>query len=203
MELFTTGYEFVTAVTNIFITIVALISCYRLNGNVKNRKWVLFFLLFTICGFMGVLIHGINFKASHIKLLWMILSLLFTFTITTMVYIFKNNKKSTYRNIIMTSMLVYLVFFFEMLAGIDFLPTFIVYAALCLIYSLYLLFKSGIAKNIYFIIAIVLQIVAGIFLIFEVKIKNLFVDENAIYHLFTIFSIILLYIGAYKTRWQK
>lgn len=203
MTIFTENYEFVTALTNILITIVASIACYKLNKNIKNRKWVIFFLLFAICGLMGTIIHGITFKDTYLKILWMILSLIFTFTVTTLVYILKNNKKSTYRNIIFTSVLIYLIFFFESIAGIDFLLSFIIYAGICLVYSLYLLIRNGIIKNIFLIIAILIQIIGGIFLLFSIKIPSLMIDENSIYHLFTVISLIFFYIGAYQKRWQK
>lgn len=203
MNIFTTGYEFMTAITNIIITMLSCYVCYKLNRNVKNRKWVFFFLLLSVAGFMGVLIHGIAFKKAYIRALWFILSLIFTLAITTLVYLFVNNKKYGYRNIIITSIIVYLVFFLEMVAEIDFLTTFIIYAALCIIFSLIILIRRGIKENIYFIIALLIQIIGGIFLLLSIRIPKLLLDENSIYHLFMFVSIIFLSIGAYKKRWQK
>ena len=196
-NILTNGCELTTAITNIFIAISSLICFLKLKSkkktNLNVKLWLIFFFFILIDGILGVIIHGIVMKQTTIDFLWYILSFFFSLTINTLLAItlYEYNNKGTFKSkvifILLTSILLYLVFFIESLCNIDFLLTFIIYIKQ--------LKKDKHIK--YYIYGLLLQVIGGIFLLND-KFKIHFIislDKNGIYHLFMVGTIIMYYIG--------
>lgn len=205
--MFTSGCELVTGLTNIIISLVSLYSFVKLrNKNNVNILWKLFFLCVFFDGIFGFIIHGINFNQNIVDNLWIILSLMFCITINILLTIFLNeirikSKKFNILSTFILTFLVYLIIFIETIIGIDFLLTFIIYAALCLFVIVciivYKYIKSKNNAHKYFILGILFQIIGGIILI-TFKSNLFYFDKNGIYHMFMILNIIMFYLGVNK-----
>lgn len=208
-NILTNGCELTTAITNIFIAISSLICFLKLKSkkktNLNVKLWLIFFFFILIDGILGVIIHGIVMKQTTVDFLWYILSFFFSLTINTLLAItlYEYNNKGTFKSkvifILLTSILLYLVFFIESLCNIDFLLTFIIYAAICL-GAICIIYIKQLKKDKhikYYIYGLLLQVIGGIFLLND-KFKIHFIislDKNGIYHLFMVGTIIMYYIG--------
>lgn len=196
----TSGSELITGLTNLiimFTTLVILFSFRKLK--IDNKKmWYIFYISVIVDSMLGFIIHSFMWSSETIKIMWIILS--FAFCITLNSLLFTVIKCSSVSKMLITSIVMYLIFIIETVSGIDFLLTFIVIA---LFYILYILWfythkyiKTRTKKDKFYIIAIVLQIIGGLFLLFKIKVNFVgFFDKNGIYHMFMIFTIIFMYLG--------
>lgn len=196
----TSGIELITGLTNLiimFTTLVILFSFRKLKID-KKKMWYIFYISVIVDSMLGFIIHSFMWSSETIKIMWIILS--FAFCITLNSLLFTVIKCSSVSKMLITSIVMYLIFIIETVSGIDFLLTFIVIA---LFYILYILWfythkyiKTRTKKDKFYIIAIVLQIIGGLFLLFKIKVNFIgFFDKNGIYHMFMIFTIIFMYLG--------
>lgn len=196
----TSGSELITGLTNLiimFTTLVILFSFRKLKIDMK-KMWYIFYISVIVDSMLGFIIHSFMWSSETIKIMWIILS--FAFCITLNSLLFTVIKCSSVSKMLITSIVMYLIFIIETVSGIDFLLTFIVIA---LFYILYILWfythkyiKTRTKKDKFYIIAIVLQIIGGLFLLFKIKVNFIvFFDKNGIYHMFMIFTIIFMYLG--------
>lgn len=196
----TSGSELITGLTNLIIMFTTLVVFLRFRKfNVRNKKiWSIFYLSVIVDSFMGFIIHSFMWNSEFVNILWIILSFVFCITLNSLLFTVIGEK---YVNkMFIVSVCLYLIFIIETICGIDFLLTFII---ICLFYILYILWfyihrylKTCTKKDIFYIIALVLQIIGGIFLIMNVDFNFLVqFDKNGIYHVFMIFTIITLYFG--------
>lgn len=196
----TSGIELITGLTNLiimFTTLVILFSFRKLKID-KKKMWYIFYISVIVDSMLGFIIHSFMWSSETIKIMWIILS--FAFCITLNSLLFTVIKCSSVSKMLITSIVMYLIFIIETVSGIDFLLTFIVIA---LFYILYILWfythkyiKTRTKKDKFYIIAIVLQIIGGLFLLFKIKVNFVgFFDKNGIYHMFMIFTIIFMYLG--------
>lgn len=185
-------FEIYTAITNLIIFIVASVIFFKIKN---NRYFKLFYLLIAIAGFMGVIIHGVAFSPSIIKLLWAILSFIFSLIINLLLIIFINNKKYTIKHVILLSIVLYIIFFVESILKIDFLLTFIIYALIVIIILFYLSFKNKMSKFI--IIGLIVQILGGIFQFYD-NFHIYYFDNNGIYHIALLVTIAMFYLDIKK-----
>lgn len=196
----TSGSELITGLTNLiimFTTLVILFSFRKLKID-KKKMWYIFYISVIVDSMLGFIIHSFMWSSETIKIMWIILS--FAFCITLNSLLFTVIKCSSVSKMLITSIVMYLIFIIETVSGIDFLLTFIVIA---LFYILYILWfythkyiKTRTKKDKFYIIAIVLQIIGGLFLLFKIKVNFVgFFDKNGIYHMFMIFTIIFMYLG--------
>ncbi len=196
----TSGSELITGLTNLiimFTTLVILFSFRKLKID-KKKMWYIFYISVIVDSMLGFIIHSFMWSSETIKIMWIILS--FAFCITLNSLLFTVIKCSSVSKMLITSIVMYLIFIIETVSGIDFLLTFIVIA---LFYILYILWfythkyiKTRTKKDKFYIIAIVLQIIGGLFLLFKIKVNFIvFFDKNGIYHMFMIFTIIFMYLG--------
>ncbi len=196
----TSGSELITGLTNLiimFTTLVILFSFRKLKID-KKKMWYIFYISVIVDSMLGFIIHSFMWSSETIKIMWIILS--FAFCITLNSLLFTVIKCSSASKMLITSIVMYLIFIIETVSGIDFLLTFIVIA---LFYILYILWfythkyiKTRTKKDKFYIIAIVLQIIGGLFLLFKIKVNFIvFFDKNGIYHMFMIFTIIFMYLG--------
>ena len=196
----TSGSELITGLTNLiimFTTLVILFSFRKLKID-KKKMWYIFYISVIVDSMLGFIIHSFMWSSETIKIMWIILS--FAFCITLNSLLFTVIKCSSVSKMLITSIVMYLIFIIETVSGIDFLLTFIV---ISLFYILYILWfythkyiKTRTKKDKFYIIAIVLQIIGGLFLLFKIKVNFIgFFDKNGIYHMFMIFTIIFMYLG--------
>lgn len=196
----TSGSELITGLTNLiimFTTLVILFSFRKLKID-KKKMWYIFYISVIVDSMLGFIIHSFMWSSETVKIMWIILS--FAFCITLNSLLFTVIKCSSASKMLITSIVMYLIFIIETVSGIDFLLTFIVIA---LFYILYILWfythkyiKTRTKKDKFYIIAIVLQIIGGLFLLFKIKVNFIvFFDKNGIYHMFMIFTIIFMYLG--------
>ena len=199
MNYFTNGYELSTAITNLFISLFAFVSFFSIK-KYKNKLWNSFFVTLVIDGLLGFIIHGIQMSQGTINFYWAILLIGFCFTINILLAIFINEMFSKNKvkllSIILLSILLYILLLVELLIEIDFLITFIIYACICLLIILFESINLLIKKkpySIYYIFAIIFQVIGGLFLIYK---KGLFIfDKNGIYHIYMILTILFFYLG--------
>ena len=196
----TSGSELITGLTNLiimFTTLVILFSFRKLKID-KKKMWYIFYISVIVDSMLGFIIHSFMWSSETIKIMWIILSFVFCITLNSL--LFTVIKCSSVSKMLITSLVMYLIFIIETVSGIDFLLTFIVIA---LFYILYILWfythkyiKTRTKKDKFYIIAIVLQIIGGLFLLFKIKVNFVgFFDKNGIYHMFMIFTIIFMYLG--------
>lgn len=196
----TSGSELITGLTNLiimFTTLVILFSFRKLKID-KKKMWYIFYISVIVDSMLGFIIHSFMWSSETVKIMWIILS--FVFCITLNGLLFTVIKCSSVSKMLITSIVMYLIFIIETIIGIDFLLTFIV---ITLFYILYILWfythryiKTRTKKDKFYIIAIVLQIIGGLFLLFKIKVNFIvFFDKNGIYHMFMIFTIIFMYLG--------
>lgn len=191
----TSGYEFTTAITNVVIVIASLYAFLKTSK--EDKKWKSFFLLVVIDGIFGIVIHGIIMPDLTKKILWGILSFLFSITINLLIIIFlsKKYKKAGIKEIIFMSLGIYSILFLEMIFNKPFLFTYIMYALLAILLITYVIVKNGIKKNLYYFIGILCQYIGGLFLIFKKYLPVIPVlNHNGIYHLFMAVTVILFYL---------
>lgn len=186
MNIFTSGFELTTAITNVFILIFSIFGYIK----IKNRIWKLFFLCMILDSSFGSIVHGIIMSDSIKNLLWVFLAVTFTITINTLLGIYVRLKIN---HIIILSIIVTFVLFSEMIFGIDFILTFSMYVLLILIICLFKIYKDGIMKNIWFILGYMFQIIGGILMLIKVDMNIL--NHNGIYHMFMLITLICFYIG--------
>lgn len=196
----TSGSELITGLTNLiimFTTLVILFSFRKLK--IDNKKmWYIFYISVIVDSMLGFIIHSFMWSSETIKIMWIILS--FAFCITLNSLLFTVIKCSSVSKMLITSIVMYLIFIIETVSGIDFLLTFIVIAQFYILYILWFYthkyIKTRTKKDKFYIIAIVLQIIGGLFLLFKIKVNFIgFFDKNGIYHMFMIFTIIFMYLG--------
>lgn len=196
----TSGSELITGLTNLiimFTTLVILFSFRKLKID-KKKMWYIFYISVIVDSMLGFIIHSFMWSSETVKIMWIILSFVFCITLNSL--LFTVIKCSSASKMLITSIVMYLIFIIETVSGIDFLLTFIVIA---LFYILYILWfythkyiKTRTKKDKFYIIAIVLQIIGGLFLLFKIKVNFIvFFDKNGIYHMFMIFTIIFMYLG--------
>lgn len=196
----TSGSELITGLTNLIIMFTTLVVFLRFRKfNVRNNKiWSIFYLSVIVDSFIGFIIHSFMWNSEVVNILWIILSFVFCITLNSLLFTVTHEK---YVNkMFIVSVCLYLIFIIETICGIDFLLTFII---ICLFYILYILWfyihrylKTCTKKDIFYIIALVLQVIGGIFLLMDTHVNFLVqFDKNGIYHVFMIFTIITLYFG--------
>lgn len=196
----TSGSELITGLTNLIIMFTTLVILFRFRKLKidKKKMWYIFYISVIVDSMLGFIIHSFMWNSETIKIMWIILSFVFCITLNSL--LFTVIKCSSVSKMLITSIVMYLIFIIETVSGIDFLLTFIVIA---LFYILYILWfythkyiKTRTKKDKFYIIAIVLQIIGGLFLLFKIKVNFVvFFDKNGIYHMFMIFTIIFMYLG--------
>lgn len=196
----TSGSELITGLTNLIIMFTTLVILFRFRKLKIDKKkiWYIFYISVIVDSMLGFIIHSFMWSSETVKIMWIILSFIFCITLNSL--LFTVIKCSSVSKMLITSIVMYLIFIIETVSGIDFLLTFIVIA---LFYILYILWfythkyiKTRTKKDKFYIIAIVLQIIGGLFLLFKIKVNFVvFFDKNGIYHMFMIFTIIFMYLG--------
>lgn len=196
----TSGSELITGLTNLIIMFTTLVILFRFRKLKidKKKMWYIFYISVIVDSIFGFIIHSFMWNSETIKIMWIILSFVFCITLNSL--LFTVIKCSSVSKMLITSIVMYLIFIIETVSGIDFLLTFIVIA---LFYILYILWfythkyiKTRTKKDKFYIIAVVFQIIGGLFLLFKVKVNFVvFFDKNGIYHMFMIFTIIFMYLG--------
>ena len=196
----TSGSELITGLANLIIMFTTLVILFRFRKLKIDKKkiWYIFYISVIVDSMLGFIIHSFMWSSETIKIMWIILSFVFCITLNSL--LFTVIKCSSVSKMLITSIVMYLIFIIETVSGIDFLLTFIVIA---LFYILYILWfythkyiKTRTKKDKFYIIAIVLQIIGGLFLLFKIKVNFIiFLDKNGIYHMFMIFTIIFMYLG--------
>lgn len=196
----TSGSELITGLTNLIIMFTTLVILFRFRKLKIDKKkiWYIFYISVIVDSMLGFIIHSFMWSSETIKIMWIILSFVFCITLNSL--LFTVIKCSSVSKMLITSIVMYLIFIIETVSGVDFLLTFIVIA---LFYILYILWfythkyiKTRTKKDKFYIIAIVLQIIGGLFLLFKIKVNFIvFFDKNGIYHMFMIFTIIFMYLG--------
>ncbi len=186
----TTGYELMAAITNLVIFITSVIILFR----IKNKTWNLFYKFISIDAFLGVIIHGIEMSKTINDLLWVILLMLFTITFNTLLYIFVTQKL---KKITILSILISIILIIELLLDWNYIITFIIYAIIIVLISIYFMFKNNYRNKFYFLIGIIIQFIGIIPTFLKIGIGNF--NHNCITHTFTLITIIIFYIGIKKT----
>ena len=114
----TTGIELSTAISNIALLIVSIIGLIKLRD---KGLWRLFYLLMTIASAMGVIVHGIVMSIEMNTILWIILSIVFAFTINTFFVIFL---KFDMKHIIILSVLLTVFMLVQIYFGLYYILSF-------------------------------------------------------------------------------
>ena len=187
----TTGIELSTAISNIFILIVSIIGLIKLK---KEGLWKLFYLLMTIASAMGVIVHGLRMSIEMNVILWIILSIVFAFTINTFFVIFL---KFEMKHIIILSVLLTIFILVQIYFDLDYILSFSIYIFLIAFISFYYLLKDKQFKNKkYFIAGFLVAIVGGSTVFTNVQILGL--NHNGIAHIFLAIALLLFIIGLKK-----
>lgn len=197
----TSGFELTTAITNIFIALLALFVFIKLkNKKFIDEKWKLFFLLLFFAGTLGVIIHGILMKDIIKKILWIILSFVFGIIINLLLIIFLNKKHNKYglKEVFLLTFCIYIILLVEILFNINFVPTYTIYAGFCGGLITYLIIKDSIKNNKYFLVGLAFQYLGAVIILLKKVLPFYILNHNGIYHLCMCFTIIFFYINLKK-----
>ena len=196
----TSGSELITGLTNLIIMFTTLVILFRFRKLKIDKKkiWYIFYISVIVDSILGFIIHSFVWNSETVKIMWIVLSFVFCITLNSLM--FTVIKCSGVSKMLITSIVMYLIFIIETVSGIDFLLTFIFIALFYIIYILWFYIhkyvKTCAKKDKFYIIAIVLQIIGGMFLLFKVKLNFIVsFDKNGIYHMFMVFTIIFMYLG--------
>lgn len=187
----TTGYELTTAITNVIIFIISFYGFFKIKK--KDKLWKLFFFLMSVDSFIGSIVHGLTMTTSLNIILWIILSIFFTFTVNTFLVIFLKYKV---KHIIILSVLLSILMLVEIYNGLDFILTFTIYVLISMIISTIFIIKSKDKNKKYYIYAIISQFIGGIFMLTNIKVCYL--NHNGVYHLFMALTMLLFLLGVNK-----
>ena len=193
----TSGYELSTAITNLLLFIISIIIIF----NIKNKSFKWFYFFICIDSFLGVIVHGFNMSNILNTILWYILYFLFSITFNLLLHLFCNIKL---KNVMIISFIIaiimVIIFSISIKFNINRLDNIVMllYALSVVLFSLYNIIKSDYINKYYFIIGIIIQII-GIIPIF-IKYNIWCFNYNGICHLFTLITIILIYIGVIKNK---
>ena len=130
MNIFTSGYELTTGLTNI-LTFIVSVFCYF---KIKTKYWTQFYLFMCIDSFLGIIVHIFKMSIIINNILWIILSVLFVITINMFLKIFLNLKT---KYITIASVIVSLILLTELILKMDYLLTFLYYTVIIKINILY------------------------------------------------------------------
>ncbi len=196
----TSGSELITGLTNLIIMFTTLVILFRFRKLKIDKKkiWYIFYISVIVDSFLGFIIHSFAWDSETVKIMWIVLSFIFCITLNSL--LFTVIKCSSVSKMLITSIVMYLIFVIETVIDIDFLLTFVVIALFYIIYILWFYIhryiKTCTKKYKFYIIAIILQIIGGLFLFFKVKVNFIVpFDKNGIYHMFMVFTILFMYFG--------
>ncbi len=187
----TSGYELMTAITNLVIFITSVFILFKIKN---NKTWNKFYLLISIDAFLGIIVHGIEMSTTLNNILWVILLILFTVTFNILLYVFN---KQTLKNNIILSILISIFLLLELILNLNYVITFIIYGIIVVLISLYGIHKYDFKNKKYFILGIIIQLIGVIPTFFKIGIGDF--NHNCITHTFTLITIIIFYIGIIKT----
>ena len=203
----TTGYEFTTAATNVFNAAVTALLAWKLIPSIKPKQrrlcWgIVFCLFFAVCIF-GAAIHGIAMEQALKSYLWHYLFTLLAFMlasfVTALVYE-TDGLSGAKRTAAVTHVMAFLfsVLRFVFPTRIKF-AQFSIYAILLLLYAIGKLISARKEKPYlnHFLIGIFFLVTGSILqTIRSIKFHIILdFDYNSVYHLFTLFLILCVYIG--------
>lgn len=194
----THGYEFTTAITNIFIAGLALYFFLSIRKDKKiDYKWKLFFFLLFVAGVMGIIIHGIVMLPIIKKILWIILSFIFGVIINLLFIISLSKKYSKLglKEVFLLTIGIYIILLIEILKDINFVPTYTIYALICGIIITILNIK-----NKYYVIGLLFQYIGGAIILLKKYINVPVLNHNGIYHLCMCVTIIFFYLNLKEKR---
>ena len=187
----TTGIELTTAITNIAIFFVSIYSFFK----TKDKLWKIFFFLMSVDSFLGTIAHGIVMSQTINNILWVILTIIFTITINMFICIFKDvNMKTNYLLSIILSITLLILFYL----GLDYLLVFSLYCLLVVLFSIYLIIKKNYKNKLWFLLGLFFQLLGGVFIFTKTDFG--LINHNCIYHLLTVITVILFYIGNKKVQ---
>ncbi len=186
------GYELITAITNLAIFIASIIILIKLK---YDKIWNIFYILISIDSFLGIIVHGINMNKNINDFLWGILSISLVLTINTLLIIFVGLKKKYY---LITSFLIITILILEIIFNLNYVITFVIYAIIVVLLSTYFMLKNNYKNKNYFLIGIINQIIGIIPTFLKIGIGNF--NHNCITHTFTLITIIIFYLGIKKSQ---
>ena len=193
----TSGSELITGLTNLIIMVTTLVILFKFREfKIDSKKiWYIFYISIIVDSMLGFIIHTFLWKNEIVNILWIVLSFVFCITLNSL--LFTVIKYSSVSKLLILSVVMYLVFVIETVSGIDFLLTFITIALFYIIYILYFYIhryiKTCTKNDGFYIIALISQIIGGLFLLFKINIS--YFDKNGIYHLFMVLTIIFMFLG--------
>ena len=189
----TEGVAFSTALTNILIALVAMFGIALLE---ENKLWKQFFTLLLMVGFLGMIVHGIVMSKTLELILWIILAILITMTISTAFRLFTNCSKR--RSTIIT-LIISIVLILELLFRPSWVvPTFVTYALVVVLITLYSLIKDGIWKNIGMFIGFIVLLLSAIVMYFKISCCSL--NHDGLGHVLLVVGLIILLISIKKEK---
>ena len=187
MEL-TSGFELTTAITNVLILVVAFILFLIVK---KSSMWKFFFLLVSIDAFFGIIVHSIVMTPRINEIFWVILSIMLSISINTLLGIFI---KLDIKRVFILSELLSVLMMVQMLYSMNYLLSFVIYGIIVLFIITYYILKTD--NKIFYLSAFVIQLIGVILILCKLKISV--INHNGICHLFTVVTLILLYLGSKK-----
>ena len=187
MNIFTSGYELSTSITNIFIFVIGLYGSIKIK---HDKLWKLFFILMSIDSFLGVVVHGLVMSDNVNNILWGIMSIIFAVTVNTLLGIFL---KYNYKHIIVLSVLLCILLLSQLVFDMNYIFTFTMYVLLIVLITFIYIFVNNYNSKKWFVMGYIILVIGGILMLSKAKINVL--NHNGICHLFIAVTLILFYIG--------
>lgn len=205
---FTSQPELMTGITDLLDALAALAFLFLILrcGTKKSQPWKLLMISLAISGILGFFVHTFEHGDRFDSAVWRVLSLFMCATVSLFaacaaVELWERFSKRIYIVCSAAAVVAYAAMMTASFFTERYLLIYTVFAALCLVFSLYIFAYEMIRKRAYhflfYITGILIQIPGGIIqaqrkMIFKVIFTF---DFNGFYHLILLVSIILLYAG--------
>ena len=194
MNIITSDFELTTSLTNVVILIVS-IYCYL---KVKQKSWENFFMFVIIDSLIGSIAHGIVMSSITNNILWFALLIFFIITLISFAIIFVDQYQ---KEIIYISIIMMMILISQLLFDYNYVITFITYAIIIVIFTLYHIIKSKNKSKKWYILGILNILIGCPINYFKIEIGN--INQNGIIHLIFAITLIILYIGIKKETIAK
>ncbi|MBQ0125212.1 MAG: hypothetical protein KBS59_02685 [Clostridiales bacterium] len=216
MPAFTAPPELITSLTDIINGIFSFFIIFWLYKKNAAKEWKYLFITLTVSNLFGGVIHLFDFSALFDKIAWIIL--IFIMYVTAALFAVCSVKltgamkqKTAFEIFGIATVLGYAMIIIDSISK-DFkvdIKVYVVFAAICLIYSLVILIISYLreksACKALFALSMIVQVPGGIVQA-QRTLKFHFIwdlDYNTVYHLILAASVILIFIGLISLEKEK
>ncbi|MFN8434885.1 MAG: hypothetical protein U0V18_12735 [Anaerolineales bacterium] len=205
MFIITSPYERITALTDVFLGILAAWGAAQLfaYADFRHQVWAWTFGLLAVASFLGAIAHGFAMSQKTNDRLWLPINLLLGLVLGLFVVgaFFDLSGEGVARKALPVMIALGFGFFLVTVWKPGTFMTFIAYEALAMFFALgvygYLFFTSNLAGIGWMVLGVFVTIIAAVVQATGKAGKSIFwyFDNNGVFHLIQMVGIVLLFVG--------